>query len=95
MRSRAGEDRHFKAAIIGSPLHVPVAGGLAILEHVCWLSTGFVHLIELTPPMLLPLGMACAGGRAATEELIGNDHRSQNGGGERGLSWFVEFERGE
>ena len=47
MRSRAGEDRHFKTAVRVSPLHVPVAGRLAILEHVRWFSAGYAH-IELT-----------------------------------------------
>jgi hypothetical protein len=27
---------------------VPVDGSLAVLEHVCWFSAGFIH-VELTP----------------------------------------------
>jgi len=36
-----------KTAVRVSPLHVPVAGRLAILEHVRWFSAGYAH-IELT-----------------------------------------------
>src|SRR5438477_4581832 len=52
-RPRAGKDRNLKTAVIIGPLHVPVAGSLAILEEVCWLRTGFAH-IELTPAPLPP-----------------------------------------
>ena len=49
-RPRAGKDRHLETTIIVSPLHVPVAESLAVLEQECWFSLGFVHLDELTPP---------------------------------------------
>src|SRR5215831_15146112 len=53
-RLRAREDGHFKTAVIGSPLDVPFAGSLAVLEQECWFSLGFVHLDELTPPPAAP-----------------------------------------
>src|SRR5215469_2986518 len=53
-RVRAREDRHFKTAVVGSPLDVPIAGSLAAFEQECWFSLGFVHLDELTPPPAAP-----------------------------------------
>src|SRR5436305_12622888 len=47
----AGKDRHLEAAVIVSPLDVPVAGSLAILEQECGVIAGYAH-IWLTP--LLP-----------------------------------------
>src|SRR5689334_4518799 len=47
----AGKDRHLEAAVIVSPLDVPVAGSLAILEQECGVVTRYAH-IWLTP--LLP-----------------------------------------
>ena len=44
-----GKDRHLETAVIVSPLDVPVAGRLPILEEVRWFSAGYAH-IELTPP---------------------------------------------
>lgn len=42
MRSRAGKDRHLETTIVVGPLHMPIAGGLAILEQVRWF-TGVAH----------------------------------------------------
>jgi hypothetical protein len=39
-RPWAGKDRHLEAAIIVSPLDVPVAGSLAILEQECGVIAG-------------------------------------------------------
>jgi hypothetical protein len=50
-RPRAGKHRHLEAAVIVSPLDVPVAGSLAILKQECWVVAGYAH-IWLTP--LLP-----------------------------------------
>ena len=49
-RPRAGKDRHLKAAVIISPLDVPVAGSLAILEQECWVVTGYAHILLADPP---------------------------------------------
>ena len=49
---RTGKDRHLETAVIVSPLDVPVAGRLPILEEVCWFSAGYAH-IELTPPAMM------------------------------------------
>ena len=51
VRPWAGKDRHLKAAVIVSPLDVPVAGSLAILEQEGWVVAGYAH-IELTPPLV-------------------------------------------
>jgi len=53
-RPRAGKDRHLETTITVSPLHVPVAESLAVLEQECWFSLGFVHLDELTPAPTAP-----------------------------------------
>src|SRR5262249_35829154 len=53
-RFRAREDRHFETAVIGSPLHVPLAMSLAVLEQECRFSLWFAHLAELTPPPAAP-----------------------------------------
>ena len=50
-RPWAGKDRHFKSAIIGSPLDVPVAGSLTILEQECGIIAAYAH-IWLTPLLL-------------------------------------------
>jgi hypothetical protein len=50
-RPWAGKDRHLEAALIVSPLDVPVAGSLAILKQECWVVAGYAH-IELTPLLL-------------------------------------------
>jgi hypothetical protein len=47
-RPRAGKDPHFKAAVIVSPLDVPLAWSLAILEQECGVIAGYAH-IGLTP----------------------------------------------
>jgi hypothetical protein len=44
-RPRAGKDRYLKTAVIISPLDVPVAGSLAILEQECWVRTGYAHIL--------------------------------------------------
>src|SRR5437764_803375 len=49
--SRTRKDCHLETAVIGTPLHMPVAGRLAILENVRWFGGGFAH-IELTPQLL-------------------------------------------
>ena len=41
------KERHLEPAVIVSPLDVPVAGSLAILEEVSWFGAGYAH-IELT-----------------------------------------------
>jgi hypothetical protein len=51
VRPRTGKDRHLETAVIRSPLHMPAAGRLAILEQECWVIAGYAH-IWLTP--LLP-----------------------------------------
>ena len=74
MRSRAGEDRHFKTTITVSPLHMPVAGSLAVLKQECWFSLWFVHHDELTPPPAAPqLGIdeARRSGRLGGREWYG------------------------
>ena len=39
-----------KAAVIISPLDVPVAGSLAILEQECWVVTRYAHILLADPP---------------------------------------------